>query len=77
MGTEDVMLATMEAYETTTQNKLGFAINWVMMEMVKAHDDRRVHFCNLKGKKFRSVKAAEEAIDNGEFCACVIGGSDE
>lgn len=72
MGTEDIMLATMEAYEETTQSKLGLVINWIMMEMIKAHDDRRTCFHNLSGEKFRSVKAAEKAIDNGEFCACVV-----
>lgn len=72
MATEDAQMATMEVYGETTQSKLGFVINWIMMEMLKEHDDGRALFCDLKGRRFRSVKAAERAIDNGEFCACVV-----
>ncbi|MBA7598391.1 hypothetical protein ES703_05406 [subsurface metagenome] len=71
MGTEDIMLATMEEFEDTSENKLALVINWIMMEQTKAKDDHRVCFCNLEGKRFRSIKAAEVAIDRGEFCACV------
>lgn len=71
MAPDEEMLAKMELYGELTQSKLELAINWIMIEMTKAKDNSRVCFCDLEGNKFHGVKAAEDAIDRGEFCACV------